>query len=229
MTSHRAGEADRRLSARTPGLHARSVDAEQGSRRSRTALWPSPAAPRGAAQRIDGALRGGQGFRATVRQAMLAHGVTMLLSVALSIFRPADRKAADGDGAGDAAGRLQQPRHRGEGQPRGDEIGAMSLAFAVYHQKMIESRSLAQQQAAQREQSEAGGSICCSTSPHSSRRTSAGRSRWSGGRARVDRSSADVTKVVGEISPAPTPCRAGHGRRAMCRASPAQRNNSPPG
>ena len=58
-----AGEADRRLSARFPRLHARAIDAERGSGRSRAGLWPRPAAAGGAAHRVDGALRGGQGLR----------------------------------------------------------------------------------------------------------------------------------------------------------------------
>lgn len=82
-----------------------------------------------------------------------------------------------------------------------DEIGAMSSAFAVFHQQMIENRRRTQEQAAHREQSE--------TERRRLLLDIAGQFEAEVGRAvemvlsgarDVDRSAAEVTKVVEDIS-----------------------------
>jgi methyl-accepting chemotaxis protein len=96
-------------------------------------------------------------FSATVRQTMLAAILlTLLLSIACAIYfgrriaRPLTAMARAMQQV--ASGNLDVDVNASR---RGDEIGAMSQSFAVFHQKMIENRALAEQQAAQREESEA--------------------------------------------------------------------------
>ena len=142
-------------------------------------------------------------FATTVRQAMLgAIVLTLLMSVVLAIYfgrriaKPltAMAQAMQQVASGNLDIAVKASR-------RGDEIGAMSQAFAVFHQKMIENRALAEQQAAQREESEAERQRLLFDIA-SQLETDVGKvvEVVLAGARDVDRSAADVTKVVGEIS-----------------------------
>jgi methyl-accepting chemotaxis protein len=96
-------------------------------------------------------------FAETVRQNMLiAIALTILVSAGLALYfgrriaRPLTAMAGAMQQV--ASGNLDIEVAKNH---RSDEIGAMSRAFAVFHQKMIENRALAEQQEAQREQGEA--------------------------------------------------------------------------
>ena len=142
-------------------------------------------------------------FAATVRQAMLgAIVLTLLVSIALAIYfgrriaRPltAMAKAMQQVASGNLDIAVKASR-------RGDEIGAMSRAFAVFHHKMIENRTLAEQQAAQRDESEAERQrLLLDIAAQLEADVGKAVEVVLAGARDVDRSAADVTKVVGEIS-----------------------------
>lgn len=142
-------------------------------------------------------------FAATVRQSMLgAIVLTLLASIALAIYfgrriaRPltAMAQAMQQVASGNLDIAVKTSR-------RGDEIGSMSRAFAVFHHKMIENRALAEQQAAQREESEAERQrLLLDIAAQLEADVGKAVEVVLAGARDVDRSAADVTQAVGEIS-----------------------------
>jgi methyl-accepting chemotaxis protein len=142
-------------------------------------------------------------FAATVRQMMLAAiALTIVVTVAMAIYfgrrisQPLTAMARAMQQV--AAGNLQVTVTTSQ---RGDEIGAMSQAFAVFHQKMIENHALADGQAAQRAQSEAERQrLLLDIAAQLEAEVGKVIEMVLAGARDVDRSASEVKDVVGDIS-----------------------------
>jgi methyl-accepting chemotaxis protein len=142
-------------------------------------------------------------FAENVRQGMLAAiALTILITIMLAIYfgrrisRPLQAMAQAMQQV--ASGNLDIAVAASR---RSDEIGAMSSAFAVFHQKMIENRALAQEQTAQRERSEAERQrLLLDIAAQLEAEVGKAVEMVLAGARDVDRSAGEVRVVVGDIS-----------------------------